>query len=478
MRKNFLTIESHPTNPKPASRRLGERFALAVYVLALGACDLFAGETPALKTAGAKPPNIIFILADDLGWADVGYHGSPIPTPNLDRLAKDGIKLERHYVSPVCSPTRAGLLTGRYWGRFGIVTPDSKQCLPEGTPTIASVLKAAGYRTAITGKWHLGGAALPNKRPALFGFDHSYGCLDGAAHPFTHVYTPGGQGGHDGKGVKTWHRNGEFLEEKGHVTDLITQEAVRWIERSKEQPFFLYVPYTAPHEACRDTAEWIAKCAHLPEKRRNYAAMVAHMDDGIGQIVAALDRFHLRENTLIVFASDNGGTGEGLNTPLRGAKGTLHEGGVRSVTLLNWPARLDPGTLSHPICIVDWLPTFCALAGIEPPQDLDGHDIWPLLRQPNAPAVPRPLYLLGLGGKESALVYGDWKLVASPEGSELYDLDRDLHEDRNRLADEPERVQEVQLLLREAAKTDHDSVAPEITGGAQKRGRSSFQGPK
>jgi arylsulfatase A-like enzyme len=414
--------------------------------------------------ASARKPNIVYILSDDQGWADVGFHGSDIPTPNLDRLAKDGVVLARHYSAPVCSPTRAGLLTGRYWSRFGITVPDSRQCLPDGTLTIASVLKTAGYHTGIVGKWHLGGAELPGKRPNLFGFDYSYGVLDGAAHPFTHVYTPGGKAGDDGKGVKTLQRNGEFIGEKGHLTDLIAREAIQFMEQNKDGPFFLYVPFTAPHEKCVETTEWLMKCAQVqPEKRRSYAAMVAHMDDAIGRIVNTIDRLGLRDNTLIVFSSDNGGVGRGLNSPLRGKKEQVYEGGVRTLALANWPGKLAPATMKKPVCVVDWLPTFCNLAGATLPQKMDGRDIWPSLVGPTASIESRPIYLLGLKGQTSALVSGDWKLVNSlGGGAELYDLAHDQAERKDLASTKAERVIQLQQQLAEAAMRDYDAVAPEM----------------
>jgi arylsulfatase A-like enzyme len=264
-------------------------------------------------------------------------------------------------------------------------------------------------------------------------------------------------GGDDGKGGQTWHRNGNFIKEEGHVTDLITRESIQWIESNKDKPFFLYVPYTAPHEKCLDTPEWIAKCAHIPEKLREYAAMVAHMDAGIGQIVETLDRLGLRENTLIVFSSDNGGRPA---KPFRGAKGTVWEGGVRVVALANWPTKLGKGILTNPVCIVDWMPTFCALAKIPAPDLLDGRDIWPLLSQPEVPSEARPLYLLGREpSKQAALVYGDWKLVRMPTGDEIYNVTEDLAEGRNLATEEPNRMKQMQELLHETAVRDGDAVA-------------------
>lgn len=237
-------------------------------------------------TIKADKPNFIFILADDMGYADVEWRSPGIPTPNLTKLKESGVEFLSHYSAPTCSPARAALLTGRYWSRFGIVSPNSKQCLPDGTETIASILKSNGYVTGITGKWHLGGVEYPDKKPSKFGFDYSYGCLDGHGHVYTHEYTPGGKGE---RGLKTWHRNGKLIEEEGHITDLIGNEACKFIEKNKDKPFFLYLPYTAPHEKCIEPQEWRNK-VKVAKGREHYAAMITHMDYTIGQVLETLKK--------------------------------------------------------------------------------------------------------------------------------------------------------------------------------------------
>lgn len=431
---------------------------------------LAATSLSAAPLQTASKPNIIYILADDLGWADVGYHGSPIPTPNLDRLAREGVEFDRHYVAPVCSPTRAGLLTGRLWSRFGITVPNSRQCLPDHTPTLGSVLKEEGYATALIGKWHLGGAEYPHKHPKFFGFDHTYGSLDGAVHPYTHVYTGGGKGGDDGLGLATWHRNGEFIKEEGHVTDLLTADALRFINENKDNPFFLYLPYTAPHEKCLDEPEWMEKVRHLPQERQAYAAMVAHMDHDIGKIVAELDSLGLREKTLLVFSSDNGGIFQGRNDPLRKTKGSPYEGGVRVAAFANWPGHLSPSKLETPVCVIDWLPTVCALTGALVPDNVDGKNIWPLLTGVESDPPARPIYLKGLRGNSYAFVYWPWKLVwTKNDGTELFNLKNDPTEFDNLVVKKPEKVREMESLLAVAKKTDNDNVASEVSGDGEKK---------
>ena len=248
--------------------------------------------------AQTAQPNIVLFLADDLGWADVPWHGSPYKMPHLERLASEGVRLESHYVHPMCSPTRAALMTGRYASRFGVTAAQNPRALPWDTVTIAGALRSAGYETAITGKWHLG--SKPEEGPQKFGFDHGYGSLAGGCGPYDHRYK-------EGEFSRTWHRNGELIEEEGHITDLIAREAVQWIEARGSKPFFLYVPFTAIHVPIQEPEKWLQANAHLADPgQRLRAACASHMDDAIGQVLAALDRKNVRGDTLVVFLSDNG----------------------------------------------------------------------------------------------------------------------------------------------------------------------------
>lgn len=418
-------------------------------------------------------PNLIFFLSDDQGWTDVDWRDSAIPTPHLDGLRRGGVEFMAHYTAPVCSPTRASLLTGRAWSRFGILVPNSRQCLPAGTPTLASELKAAGYRTGLTGKWHLGGVDLADKRPSAFGFDYTYGCLDGYAHPYTHEYSPGGQPARGAK--KTWHRQGELIEEDGHVTDLIQREAVAFIEASREQPFFLYVPFTAPHVTCVEPPEWLARVPGVSPDRQSYAAMVTHMDAAIGRIIDAVDRAGIRERTLLVFASDNGGAldGGGRNEPFRAGKATMYEGGVRTVALANWPGRFVPGIVDAPVSVMDWMPTFCALAGHTPRTDLkwDGQDISPALLGRGKAQSDRCIY--GLSKKAAMVRQGDWKLIVhKPQRAgedisgqmELYNLAQDPGESADCAATQAPILRKLSKAMAEQMKRDNDSVCRHIGG--------------
>ena len=427
-------------------------------------------------------PNVIFIIADDLGWADVAFHQGNVPTPHLDRLKAGGIELSQHYVYPVCSPTRSALLSGRYATRFGVTTPQNERAYRWDTVTLARALKSVGYDTALIGKWHLG--SLPEQGPNHFGFDHSYGSLAGGVSPWSHRYK-------QGVFSQTWHRNEKFVEETGHVTDLLTSEAIRWIEARGPAPFFLYLPFTAVHLPLKEPEEWVARvpAAVRGDVARHYGAAVMHLDDAVGRILAAVEKTGRRENTLVVFTSDNGGstvenndrkypddhcpTGKltGNNRPLRGQKGDLHEGGICVPTLVSWPGRLKPGTFAGVAHISDWMPTFCALAGYSPTKDLkwDGRNLWPSLTGAE-PAKPRAIYVAAPGFSSQMLREGDWKLIvpkagavkkgsAEPREIELYDLAKDPAETRNLAAAMPERVAAMRAQLTAISQADRDAVA-------------------
>ena len=267
-------------------------FALLACLLPCVATRTFADDAP--------QPNIIFILADDLGWADIGYHDSDVRTPHLDRLAGDGTRLNQHYVYPTCSPTRVALLSGRFPSRFGVLGPlgSTTKMLGEDA-RLTHRLKQLGYRTHISGKWHIG--ETPEHRPLGYGFDTSYGYLRGQIDPYTHRYKFGDH--------VTWHRDDRFVEECGHVTDLITDEAIRVIESAGQEPFFLYVAHHSPHYPLNEPPKWIAPYEQTIEDvwRRHFAAAISHLDDGVGQIVRALERTGLRDKTLITTSRKNKG---------------------------------------------------------------------------------------------------------------------------------------------------------------------------
>lgn len=420
------------------------------------------GQTHAAK----RPPNFVVIIADDLGWRDVGYHKSEIRTPHIDRLARAGVRLERHYVYPTCSPTRAGLLTGRNPSRFGILAPiggRSTETLPAKTMTLARALKTRGYVSSLVGKWHLG--LRPEAGPRRFGFDHSYGYLHGQIDPYTHLYK---------NGDRTWHRDDAFTDETGHATDLIAAEAVRFLETKREEPFLLWVAFSVPHHPLQEEEKWSApyKDEIADPSRRLFAASVTHMDAAIGRIFAALEKSGKADETLFLFTSDNGGqqnyssqteyggkfephTTLGDNRPLRDWKGSLYEGGVRVPAFVHWKRRLKPAALKAPVSVLDWFPTFLRLAGaaVAPEWKIEGKNVWPLLAQEER--TPTARMINWHVGAASAIVSGDWKLIHHRAGrDELYNVSQDPKETKDLAASKPAKVEELKKLLAEERKRD------------------------
>jgi len=438
----------------------------------------------AQRSGQQTTPNILFILADDLGYADVGFTGGKeIKTPNLDALAAAGARMEQFYVQPLCSPTRAALMTGRYPMRHGlqvgVVRPWAQYGLPLEERTLPQALKEAGYVTALVGKWHLGHferAYLPTAR----GFDHQYGHYNGAIDYFTHIR----DGGFD------WHRDDKASYDKGYSTHLLAQEAVRLIrEVGGSKPFFLDVSFNAVHAPLQVPEKYKEPYAHLNEPRRTYAGMLAAMDEAVGQIIAALDEKGLRENTLIVFSSDNGGPTPGQvtdNRPLRAGKATLYEGGVRAAAFTAWKGHIQPGSVVRaPLHIVDWYPTLLKLAGAPVRQKLpiDGRDAWPTLAE--GKPSPHTEILLNATPQTGAIRSGAWKLVlrggysgeindvesgkpsaAGDETVELFNLVDDPSE-KNNLADKyPARVKDIRAryaaLAAQAAPPKIRPMAPDF----------------
>lgn len=438
----------------------------AVALLALGAL-----HPPRLAAQQAAPrPNIVYILSDDQGWKDVGFHGSDIRTPNLDALARGGAELAQFYSEPMCTPSRAALLTGRYPYRYGLQTLVIPSAGTYGLATdewlLPQALDEAGYWTAIVGKWHLGHADR-KYWPRQRGFDYQYGPILGEIDYFTH----------SAHGVADWYRNNQPLDEPGYATTLIGQDAVRVIEQhDPKTPLFLYLTFTAPHAPYQAPQEYLDRYARIADpSRRAYAAMITAMDDQIGQVVAALERRGMRKNTLIVFQSDNGGprsamfTGEvdmsksvipADNGPWRDGKASLYEGGTRVVALANWPGHIPAGSvINQPMHMVDMYPTLVGLAGgsTARAKPLDGLDMWPTLSR-GAPS-PRTEVVYDIEPFRAALRQGDWKLIwkaTLPSRVELYNLATDSSETTN-VADQQGAItarlqQRIQALSAEAVR--------------------------
>ncbi|MGE3807175.1 MAG: sulfatase-like hydrolase/transferase [Gemmataceae bacterium] len=390
------------------------------------------------RAAEAGKPNIIVILADDLGWSDVGFNGCrEIPTPNLDALAKSGVRLQAGYAShPYCSPSRAGLLSGRYSQRFG------HECNPgfnktDGLPLeetlLPAVLKQHGYATAAIGKWHLGDD--PKFWPTERGFDFWYGFSGGGMSYWgdTNPKTP----------LRGVLRNGKPVpkSELTYLTDDFSREAADFIGRSRGKPFFLYLAYNAPHSPDHATRTHLKKTEHIEYGGRAvYGAMVAGMDEGIGRVLRKLDELELRDNTLIFFYSDNGGRAEhAVNFPFRGHKGMLFEGGLRVPFCVSWPGHIPAGqTVKQPITGLDVFPTALAAAGIKAPArvGLDGVNVLPVLEDPKRELPARTLFWRYTTGENEygyAVRAGRYKLVSSIyKGRKLlFDLDADPYEEHD-----------------------------------------------
>jgi arylsulfatase A-like enzyme len=415
--------------------------------------------------SGARPsqrpdrPNILIILADDLGYGDIGANGCrDVPTPNIDSLAKNGVRFTSGYVSgPYCSPTRAALLTGRYQQRFGhefnpgpVQNADPEFGLPLTETTIADLLKAHGYATALVGKWHLGYEA--KFHPQRRGFDEFFGFLGGA-----HSYL------HNQDERNPIMRGTEPVKQVSYTTDIFGDEALAFVERNKAKPWFLYLAFNADHGPMEATEKYLARVAHIQDPlRRTFAAMHTALDNNIGKVLAGLKKHGQENNTLIFFLSDNGGptrVNASRNDPLRGFKAQTWEGGVRVPFLAQWKGRLPAGkTYPQPIMQIDLLPTALAAVGIRVKADwkLDGVNLLPYLTG-KEPAPPHEA-LYWRFGEQMAIRRGDWKLVKAPgagaefaerrsrattEGAHLYNLASDIGEQNNLAAKEPDRVKEL-----------------------------------
>ena len=413
---------------------------------------------------------------DDLGHTDVGFTGSKdIRTPHIDRLAKEGAVLDSFYVQPVCSPTRAALLTGRYptrTGVYSIITPGAPWGLPLAERTLPQALREAGYTTAICGKWHLG-EFQPAYTPTQRGFDRQYGHMFGQIDYFKHT-----------RGAKSdWYRDDKPLTEEGYTTHLVSKEACRIIRgQPADKPLFLYVPFNGVHGPFQVPEEYKQAYPNLKGVRQTMAGMISAVDEAIGQITAALDEKGLRKNTLIIFSSDNGGPSPGrvtMNTPLRAGKGTIYEGGMRVCAFATWPGRIPAGTtIKEPLHAVDWYPTLLKLAGASAEQKLapDGLDIWPVLTQ-GAKSPHDAILLMGTRPGRAAVRMGDWKLLLNAseidaeeaaadddaKGVELYHLADDPGESKNLAAAQPEKAKELRarldVFLKDAAKPGGGSAA-------------------
>jgi arylsulfatase A-like enzyme len=386
-------------------------------------------------------------MADDLGYGDLGCYGGPdIPTPHIDRLAAEGTRFTRAYAYPVCTPTRAALLTGQYAERHGF--PGKSVLMGKDNPrfapavTFASRLQDVGYRTALVGKWHLG--YTPSVLPRDKGFEEFFGHLGGKVDFYQHTDNaqPNGkpEGRHD-----LWENETEVHRE-GYLTELITERSQRFLNTADPRPFFLFVSHGAPHYGRRNL--WQAPRAYLEKfnavgqtsGRGVYAAMVSALDDAVGALLADLKARGLEQNTLVIFMSDNGGDDFSRNLPLRGKKATSWEGGLRVPLIVRLPGRVAAGaTRDETISVLDLAPTLLGYAGIAAPDAaFDGRDLWQALRD-NQPLPPAPPLFLA-----DAVIDGPWKL----QGRALHHLEADLGETRDVSAEHPEILARLAALPR------------------------------
>ena len=392
-------------------------------------------------------PNILVFVADDLGYADVGFQGSKIPTPNLDKLANGGSILNRFYAAPICSPTRAGFITGNYPIRFGmmraVVPPTRLYGLPEQQVTLAEALKENGYKyRGVVGKWHLGGRRQ-QWLPERHGFNYSVVCYNGAVDYFTQ----------NRDGERDWHKNGKPFDITGYTTDLIESAAIDFLDQiPKEEPFFLYVPFTAPHTPFQPKEHDKLPFIKGNDNRKAYAAMTHGLDKSVGVILNKLKEENRFDNTLIIFFSDNGGVpGVADNGKFRGGKFKVYEGGIRTVAALQWKAGDIPkGPIDQPISYVDIFPTIMGIVGNSENYKTDGKNLYPALQSQRLENNEIFSYIdQNLNKKEElSLIQNDWKLVIIRSASdnesvfnteELYNLSKDPSE-KNNLIDEYPKI--------------------------------------
>lgn len=458
--------------------------AVSPLVLALIVAPRTARAAQAAQ-AETTQPNIIFILSDDLGWGDVGYHGSPIKTPTLDDLAKRGVELNRYYTYAVCSPTRAAFLTGRSSIETGVDAPIAAvNVLPMEATLLPQHLKRLGYQTVMIGKWHLGRVKTENL-PFKRGFDYFYGFTGGFIDHYTHL-SP--------SGALDWQRNGVSVREPGYTTDLFTEDAIRQIkQRNKRQPLFLYLAYDAPHNPLQAPEAALARYASMQDPvKRNYAAMVDYFDSQLARVLATVEAEGMAKDTLIVWASDNGpqGNSGGNAGELRGNKGTAFEGGMRVPAIAYWPGHLDGGRqLQSVVTVLDWFPTFIESAGGKVPSDkrIVGHNVMSVLLGADQPAGTSMFmgnYTAAQAHSEAAYQW-PWKLLRAPTslvnrqqmpppaaGEKtvmLFDVAADPNERSDVAAGHPEVVQRLLAVMNSAPRAPR-SLSEAAAGEASAEG--------
>jgi arylsulfatase A-like enzyme len=417
----------------------------------------------ASQKAGGRP-NIVLIVSDDQGYGDSSCYEHPkeVATPNIDRLASEGVRLTNGYASAyLCAPTRAGLLTGRYQQRFGFYSgPDSRVGLPLSEVTVADMLRKQGYATGVMGKWHVG--IEPEYHPLNRGFDEFYGFLGHGAHDYFDLKIT--------SDYNSIYRNEKPINDTGYLTDNLARESVSFIERHQNKPFFLYLPFNAVHWPLQALEKYIKRFNTGDKNRDIYLAMLTSMDEAVGKVLDALKRTGADDNTLIIFFSDNGGARKNFanNGALRDFKHSVYEGGIHVPFIVSWPCRLPKGTVcDEPVISLDVLPTICAATGARLPDDrvYDGKNMLGALQGKLKGRLHKRLFWYD-GEKQWAVREGKWKLLFNREGSlELYDLEADISERNNLVKERPEIVQHLQ----QAYTGWKNQMAPQLSKAAKKR---------
>jgi len=436
-------------------------------------CGVFLGVCGA---SYAEKPNLIVIMADDLGYADVGFNGcKEIPTPSIDTIASNGIRCSSGYTSySVCGPSRAGFITGRYQQRFGFErnpqysTTDPNMGVTLKEDTIADALSKAGYHCGVIGKWHLG--AHESLHPLKRGFDEFFGHLGGGHQYLTELLTikNSNKARNEAESYRTWIlRNHEPVKPTKYLTDEFSDEAVSFVQRNKDKPFFLFLSYNAPHGPLQATQEYLDRFPTIDnKKRKTYAAMVSAVDDGVGRLLKTLENNKLTENTLVFFLSDNGGPtskNASRNAPLRGSKSDVWEGGYRVPFAVQWPGTLGKGQVyDHPVSSLDIFGTIAALSGakIAKERPLDGVNLVPYLNGEKKTAPHTAIYLRKFDQQRFAVRKGDYKMVilGKDQAPHLYNLANDLGETKNIAAQNPEKLAELDKLRKAWASELIDPV--------------------
>jgi len=440
---------------------------------AAGMLTTGCANTPTIKKSASSKqrPNILVILVDDLGYGDLSSYGAPdLKTPHIDKIIAEGMRFNYFYANcPVCSPTRASLLSGKYPHKVGVPgvirthAKDSWGYLDPNSELMQETLKSAGYKTALIGKWHLG-IEEPNT-PNSRGFDHFHGFMGDMMDDYFN---------HRRHGINYMRLNKKEIDPKGHATDLFTEWSCDYLRQQSDadQPFFMYLAYNAPHSPIQPREDWLKRIqereTNIDPQRAKFGALTEHLDDGIGKVMQCLKETGLDDNTLVIFSSDNGGKIHygASNYPLRGEKGNLYEGGIRVPTAARWPGRIPPGSCSERIgATMDIMPTVLETTGVKIKHEIDGVSFLPTLRGCYQAETKRDLFFIRRegggykGGTVEAIRRGDWKIMRPMPGKplELYDLRSDPREYMNKATVDVKKYIELSQRLHEEMETYNDT---------------------